>query len=46
MSGLDGLVEELDGGRLRALIWILVVLLVAAAAAGAGWWVGARLLGG
>ncbi|NDK89685.1 serine/threonine protein kinase [Gordonia desulfuricans] len=46
VSGLDGLVEELDGGRLRALIWILVVLLVAAAAAGAGWWVGARLLGG
>ncbi|MGW0036078.1 protein kinase domain-containing protein [Gordonia sp. NPDC003376] len=46
VSPLDDLVEELAGGRLRALIWILMVLIVAAGAAGAGWWIGARLLGG
>ncbi|WP_040510877.1 protein kinase domain-containing protein [Gordonia soli] len=36
--------DEPSGGRVRALVWILVVLLIAAAVGAAGWWVGATVL--
>ncbi len=43
----QGLPEPFDDpadGRLRALIWLVIVLIAAAAAGGAGWWVGSQLL--
>lgn len=36
--------EDVAQGRLRAVIWILLVLIVALAAGGAGWWVGSQLI--
>ncbi|OPX14755.1 serine/threonine protein kinase, partial [Gordonia sp. i37] len=46
-SSAQGLPETFDDpadGRLRTLIWLVIVLIAAAAAGGAGWWVGSELL--